>query len=300
MTTPPVCDYEGSDYQSSFWDQGGREYEDRAEGIALKRLLPKSGELMLELGAGAGRNTPRYGGFERVVLVDYSTTQLQQAQARLGRSGRYIYVAADIYRLPFLDGLFDAATMIRALHHMADAPEALAQVQKVLQPGGTFVIEFANKLNLKAILRYLLRKQKWSPFTLEPVEFVVLNFDFHPKAIRQWLENLGFSIERTLTVSHFRLGILKRIVPAKILAALDGLLQPTGAFWQLSPSVFVKAVYRGLPPKEVELPASSSLLFKCLNCGHAPLIDLGDYLNCVQCNSKWAVQDGIYDFRTKK
>ena len=57
MTTPPVCNYEGSDYQQSFWEQGGREYEDRAEAIALKRMLPKSGKLMLELGAGAGRTT---------------------------------------------------------------------------------------------------------------------------------------------------------------------------------------------------------------------------------------------------
>jgi ubiquinone/menaquinone biosynthesis C-methylase UbiE len=81
---PPVCDYEGSDYQASFWDQGGRDYEDRTEAIALKRLLPKSGGLMLELGAGAGRNTPRYRGYEQVVLLDYSTTQLQQARERLG------------------------------------------------------------------------------------------------------------------------------------------------------------------------------------------------------------------------
>jgi hypothetical protein len=51
-------------------------------------------------------------------------------------------------------------------------------------------------LNLKAILRYLLGKQTWSPFTLEPVEFVELNFDFHPKAIRKWLGGLGFSIEK--------------------------------------------------------------------------------------------------------
>ena len=39
--TPPVCNYEGSDYQTSFWDQGGREYEDRTEAIALRRLLPQ-------------------------------------------------------------------------------------------------------------------------------------------------------------------------------------------------------------------------------------------------------------------
>ena len=51
---PPVCDYEGSDYQTRFWEKGGREYEDRCEAIALKNLLPHSGKLMLELGAGAG------------------------------------------------------------------------------------------------------------------------------------------------------------------------------------------------------------------------------------------------------
>ncbi|MCH7662312.1 MAG: class I SAM-dependent methyltransferase [Chloroflexi bacterium] len=113
-TRPPVCDYEGSVYQASFWDQGGRQYEDAVEAIALKRLLPKSGNLLLEIGAGAGRNTPRYRGYDRIVLLDFSRTQLQQARARLGNSRRYIYVAADVYKMPFVAGLFDAATMIRA------------------------------------------------------------------------------------------------------------------------------------------------------------------------------------------
>ena len=100
---PPVCDYEGSDYQTSFWEQGGRSYEDQVEAVALRRLLPVTGRLLLELGAGAGRNTPRYHGFERIVLLDYSRTQLAQAQARLGNSERTVYVAADVYRL--LDAL---------------------------------------------------------------------------------------------------------------------------------------------------------------------------------------------------
>ena len=34
----PVCDYEGSCYQTEFWEQGGREYEDRVERIALRHL----------------------------------------------------------------------------------------------------------------------------------------------------------------------------------------------------------------------------------------------------------------------
>ena len=169
---PPICDYEGSDYQTSFWDEGGRAYEDQIEAVALKRLLPPNGNLLLELGAGAGRNTPRYKGFERVVVMDYSLTQVQQAQERLGRSERYIYIAADVYRLPFVDGLFDAATMIRVIHHLAEAPMALGEIRRVMQPAGVFILEFANKLNIKAILRYLLHRQDWNPFTPEPVEFV--------------------------------------------------------------------------------------------------------------------------------
>ncbi len=190
---PPVCDYEGSDYQTSFWDLGDRAYEDQVEAVALRRLLPPAGDLLLEVGAGAGRNTPRYQGFKRIVLLDYSRTQLQQAQDRLGRAGRYIYVAADVYRLPFVPGLFDTITMIRVLHHMADARRALAGLRRVLRPDGILVLEYASKHHLKAILRHTLGRQDWSPYTHEPVEFAPLNFDFHPAAIRQWLQRGRFS-----------------------------------------------------------------------------------------------------------
>jgi ubiquinone/menaquinone biosynthesis C-methylase UbiE len=290
--TPPVCDYEGSDYQTSFWDQGGRQYEDRAEAIALKRLLPSHGELMLELGAGAGRNTPRYAGFERVVLLDYSRTQLRQAQERLGRSDRFIYVAADIYRLPFVDGLFDAATMIRTLHHMKEAPLALQQVRNVLRRDAIFILEFANKLNFKSILRFWLGRQDWNPFSLEPVEFVELNFDFHPKAIRAWLEQVGFEPGRMLTVSHFRLNLLKRIFPAGFLAWLDALAQWSGSWWQLTPSVFVRSQAVGETPL-----VQAGSFFKCPACGQASLDEAKDVLTCNGCGTGWAIRDGIYDFR---
>jgi ubiquinone/menaquinone biosynthesis C-methylase UbiE len=301
MTNPPICNYEGSDYQTSFWDKGGRAYEDRTEAVALQRLLPPKGRLMLELGAGAGRNTPRYHGFHRVVLLDYSRTQLEQAQQRLGTDEKYFFVAADAYRLPFVDGLFDGATMIRVLHHMADAPKALGQVKNVMRPGGTFILEFANKLNLKAILRYWLGMQKWNPFTLEPVEFAELNFDFHPNAIRNWLNELDFTIERTLTLSRFRVAWLKRIVPTGILVFLDSIFQWTGALWQLTPSVFVKA-RRGKPNTihgEETAPRITSLaaFFKCPECGFLPLDDRKHFLECLNCRRRWEVKDGIYDFR---
>lgn len=289
---PPVCDYEGSDYQASFWDRGERLYEDRAEAIALRRLLPPGGKLLLELGAGAGRNTPRYHGYERIVLLDYSRTQLQQARQRLGDSPRFIYVAADVYRLPFVPGLFDAATMIRVIHHMADAPLALQQIRTVLQPEATFILEYANKQNLKAITRYLLRRQSWSPFTPDPVEFVDLNFDFHPGTMRRWLREVGFEVQRQLTVSHYRIGLLKRLVPTGLLVAMDSFAQLTGDLWQLSPSVFVRARAVGGAPA-----AKAGAFFRCPECGSTALEEVPVALLCKGCGRKYLIHDGIYDFK---
>ncbi len=291
----PICDYEGSDYQTAFWEQGGRTYEDQAEALALRRLLPSSGELLLEIGAGAGRNTPRYQGFRRIVLLDYSRTQLRQAQERLGRGQGYVYVAADAYRLPFVPSLFDAATMIRTLHHMV-APEAvLQQVHRVLRPGGIFILEFANKQNLKAILRYALRRQAWNPFSLQPVEFAPLNFDFHPKAVRAWLRNSGFAIERQLTVSHFRVGVLKRWLPLRLLVALEAFAQLSGDWWQLSPSVFVRARAIGTEPPPS--PEAMGAFFRCPQCGHSPLNEAVEAMICPACGCRWAKEEGMFDFR---
>jgi ubiquinone/menaquinone biosynthesis C-methylase UbiE len=292
--TPPVCSYEGSDYQQRFWDEGQRAYEDAVEAIALKRLLPEQGDLLLELGAGAGRNTSRYRSYDRVVLLDYSRSQLERAQRRLGDAERYIFVAADVYRLPFVDGLFDGGTMIRTLHHMAEPELALSQVRRVMALDGVFILEFANKRNLKAMLRYLFGKQAWSPYSREPVEFAELNFDFHPKAVRQYLRDVGFEVEKQLTVSHFRVGFLKRHIPTRLLAGLDALLQWTGAIVQVSPSVFTRCRAVGVSGE-----VAGDGFFQCPNCGEA-LEGRGRDLHCDTCGKIWEYRDGIYDFRINK
>ena len=294
--SPPVIDYEGSDYQTSFWDEGGREYEDQSEEIALKRLLPDKGNLLLEIGAGAGRNTPRYSGFQRVVLLDYSLTQLQQAQEHLGSCENYIYVAGDVYRLPFINNLFDGSTMIRTLHHIQDPMTALSQVQRVLMPESPFILEYANKKNLKAILRYTLGKQDWNPFTLEPVEFVDLNYDFHPRSIRNWLSETGFRLEKQLTVSHFRINLLKKTIPTKLLVLLDSIFQYTGMWWQLSPSVFTRS--RTIKPIEIVAGVG---FFQCPACGSGLPDNVKDSekLVCKSCGKSYPIVDGIYDFRNK-
>ena len=293
--TPPIIDYEDSDYQESFWNRAERTYEDQVEAIALRRLMPPTGgQRLLELGAGAGRNTPRYQKYQQIVLLDYSISQLKQAIERLNDLKKCRFIAADIYHLPFAPHSFDAATMIRTLHHMADAPQALTQVGQALSGQAVFILEYANKRNLKAIARYFLGRQKWNPFTPEPVEFVELNYDFHPKTVKTWLEQSGFIIERQLTVSHFRIGLLKRVLPLNLLVWLDSILQPSGALFQLTPSVFLRT--------RLDKPFSpilEDLAFRCPACDHFPIEDTPPTLTCPQCQRHFHVKDGIYDFRLK-
>jgi len=293
--TPPVCDYEGSDYRARFWEGQGRDYEDQVERIALRRLLPPTGRTLIEIGAGFGRLADEYRGYDTVVLFDYSRSLLREAQAHLGSDPRFRYVAGNWYNMPFVAGLFSAMVQIRTLHHAADAPALFAQLARIARPEGTYVLEFASKRNLKAIARYATRRQDWSPFAEEPVEFVALNFDFHPRWIRDRLQEAGFQPGRMLTVSHFRLGLLKRIVPTSWLVALDAGAQRTGNWWQLSPSVFVQNRH----PSWGEA-ASPGAFFACPTC-QTPLGDVVDdgRLICPNpaCGHTWRVADGLYDFK---
>jgi hypothetical protein len=191
-----------------------------------------------------------------------------------------------------VDGLFDAATMIRVIHHIKDAPAALAQVRQALQPGGTFVLEYANKRNLKAIARYLLRKQEWNPFDRAQVEFIPLNFDFHPAAMSAWLRQANFAIERQLAVSHFRMAWLKRNLPTDLLVRLDAFFQPVGAVWQYTPSMFVRARASG----ETRL-AEAGTFFKCPKCGAALGEGSQSHIDCPECGRRWGKKNGIYNFK---
>ncbi|MGF1504988.1 MAG: class I SAM-dependent methyltransferase [Anaerolineae bacterium] len=288
---PDICDYEDSTYRTDFWEGQNRDYEDRVERIALHRLMPKSGHRLLELGAGFGRLTNEFEAYDQVVLLDYSRSQLEYARQQYGDDG-FIYVAANIYQMPFAPGLFDVATMIRVLHHMQEPAKALLAVRDIMGADGVFILEYANKQNIKAIARWLLRQQTWSPFEQEPVEFVTLNYNFHPKHVRTLLREVGFEPGRQLTVSHFRMDVLKRLVPAGILATLDAGAQLTGNLWQLAPSVFTQSRAAG---DTVETPVDA--FWKCPTCGSLALSETVNSVDCEECGTRWAIVNGVYDFK---
>jgi SAM-dependent methyltransferase len=293
---PPVkrriIDYEGSTYRTDFWEGHGREYEDRVERLVMARLLPPKAQRLLEVGAAYGRLVPLYRGCRQVVLLDYSLSQLQEARQRYGDEG-FLYVAADAYHMPFQPGVFDVVTMVRVLHHFEDVPAVFQQIRRVLIPDGRFLLEFANKRNLKAILRHAVGRQAWNPHHLDPIEFVELNFNFHPIYIQHELYRAGFETLRRVPVSWLRLGVLKRYLPARLLAEWDGLLQGSG--WLVSPSVFTLNSARSEVAAVNNLALTGEAILACPLSG-SPLTRDGDTLVSAD-GTRWAVRDGIYDFR---
>jgi len=297
VSHPAICDYEGSAYRTDFWTQD-RTYEDTVERIALTALLPPSGRRLIDIGAGFGRLVDLYADYDQVTLFDYSRSLLQEARAQWGEHGplgrpQYIYVAADFNRFPFVDGLFDTVTMVRVIHHAPDAARVLRGISEIIAPGGAFILEFANKRNLKAISRWLLKRQPWSPFDLSPYEFAELNYDFHPHWMQAQLRKAGFVIQRRRSVSQFRLRLLKRHVPTQWLARLDGLVQPTGRWWQLAPSIFVES----RSTKKSESAAIGTSFFRCPACRGSNLIEQPKALICQTCQRAWPIHDGLYDFK---
>jgi SAM-dependent methyltransferase len=288
---PPVCDYEGSDYRTRFWEGRGRDYEDAAERIALKALLPPAGRRLVEIGAGYGRLADLYAGYDQVVLLDYARSQLRQAQHWLGRDGRFVYVAADLYNLPLADSAVDTAVTVRTLHHVADLGWAFAEIARVVRPGGSYVLEYANKRHLKAIVRWLVGRQAESPFSRRPYEFVPLNFDFHPAYVEARLSQAGFVVGRQRAVSTFRLAVFKQHISPARLATVDGWLQAPTAPLKLAPSVFVHALVLK-PGRAVVNP----VLWRCPRCHSTDLAASADELTC-SCGAAWPIENGIYDFK---
>jgi ubiquinone/menaquinone biosynthesis C-methylase UbiE len=237
-TTAEVPEYDLA-YRDVFWSTRG--YEDLADRAAIRALLPREGGRLIEVGAGFGRLVDEYAGYREVVLFDSSKALLDAGRERLGSDPRLQFVEGDARALPFEDASFDAVVCVRVAHHFPDAASVFREFARILRPGGVLVLEFANKRHLKSVVKYALRRQPWSPFSPEPYEYRPLHFDHSPGEVKRLLRDAGFRIGPTRTASLFRVGALKRRVPARVLAAVERPLQAPLGVLALGPSVYLRA-----------------------------------------------------------
>jgi ubiquinone/menaquinone biosynthesis C-methylase UbiE len=234
-----LATYEDLGYRDVFW--ATRSYEDACDRIALRALLPPSGDRLIEAGAGFGRLADEYGGYSEVMLLDASDVHVAEARRATAERPGFRVELGDVLSLPAPDAWFDAAVMIRVLHHFPDPEPVLRELGRVVKPGGVLILEYANKRNLKSIARRLLRRQSWSPFGPGSVAYKPFHHDHAPVSVRRALRKAGFEVERTRAASLFRLPLLTRRLPPALLARLEAPLQePLGSITP-GPSVFVLA-----------------------------------------------------------
>lgn len=243
MSKKIVSDYNGYDYKKDFWENTNREYEDQADRMAIRKLLPKRMEKFADIGGGYGRLANEYlKRAHKVFLFDYSKSELKQAKEIYG--DKIETRAGDIYELPFKDKELDGLMMVRVTHHLEKLEDAIAELFRVLKPGGVAVIEVANKRTLPKIARFVTRRSKVNPFDRKVANYTEISADgfynYHPKYVEEIFDKVGFKIEKILSVSNFRSGTLKKMFGTKNLVKMEDKAQKVLAPIRFAPSIYYK------------------------------------------------------------
>ena len=159
---------------------------------------------VLEIAVGTGRNLEHYPPDVSVSGIEFSPAMLEIAKQRAAELGREAELrVGDAQALDFPDASFDSVVCTLSLCTIPDDRAAVAEVQRVLRPGGRFL--------LLEHVRSPVLPIRAGQRLLEPL-FVRLEADH---LLREPLDHLraeGFEIER---VERSKLGIVERIAARK-------------------------------------------------------------------------------------
>lgn len=106
------------------------------------RLDLRPGERLLECGSGPGwlwrENLDRLPAGCYITLTDLSPGMIAEAQAALKEYPGFAFREANVEALPFADESFDVIVANHMLYHLPDLERGLAEIRRVLKPGGRF------------------------------------------------------------------------------------------------------------------------------------------------------------------
>ncbi len=186
-----------------------------------ERMQSASPERVLDAGSGPGVTTlamaRRYPEAE-VVGIDVEPHALEFARVLASDTPLCSFVEAPLETFEDADG-FDLIQCRMVIEHVYDPPAAIAQLSRLLRPGGLAYVEFPNYLwpfEPHVKLPMLPRSPKWilaleCRATGRDAHFIEhLNFECNPVAFRRWVADAPAELE------------VHDLMAAKIRAVLDG------------------------------------------------------------------------------
>ena len=167
---------------------------------AFLSSLPAPGRLTLDVACGEGRVTRDLRALgHRIIGVDAAPSLLAAAR-EADREGEY--VEADAAELPFEDGVADLVVSFMALMDMDDMARAVAEMARVLEPGGRVVASVVHPINSAG--RFRSREEDDAPFVIESY--------LDRRRYADWLERDG--LEMTFHSHHFTVEDYSRALEA--------------------------------------------------------------------------------------
>jgi SAM-dependent methyltransferase len=195
----------GDDDLISGWSPTGLRRRLAAFAALVPSLELPGSARVLDLGCGGGTYVRYLAGLgHRAIGLDYSLPSLERARAAdPGPKG--LYLAGEAYTLPFRTAAFDLVVSIGVLQTLDEPERALAEMTRVLRPGGALVVEALNRRALVSRVRNLVARARGKSERVRHLD---------PVDVLDWLQVHGLDPLR-------RTGIY---LPPRRLVALDRLL----------------------------------------------------------------------------
>ncbi|MEV0701938.1 methyltransferase domain-containing protein [Saccharopolyspora sp. NPDC050389] len=137
----------GESIHYGYWTGGAggsfTEAQDRLTHLLGDRLALRPEQRLLDVGCGTGRPATLLAQSSGCAVTGITISQRQVETARertAGFAGKVGFELVNAMEMPYADGEFDAAMALESLLHMPDLKRALAEVRRVLRPGGRFVV----------------------------------------------------------------------------------------------------------------------------------------------------------------
>ena len=169
--------------------------------LVVQQLEPHSDDRVLDVGAGSSQVSPELS--DRCALacaVDVSPAPLHFLRELDRANGRLHLVAGDIHTLPFRAGSFDRITVLEVVEHLpADGvPRYLAELRRLLAPGGRLLLTTPNYRSYWPVLEYLI-DHLGGAAQMGGAQHITR---FHPRSLRAALEDNGFRVLRSGSLYH--------------------------------------------------------------------------------------------------